>query len=94
MEIDLTQEKYIEIYHKLQKIYLEFQGYQNIVFYLAENGLRDTDNYKYYWDEYIRIMLDYDKVKREFETIVVMPETDNVGGNWSIDFQREVVKIS
>ena len=92
MQVDLTQEKYVDIYHKLQKAYLEFNGYQNIIFYMIDND--KTDNYDIYWERYITQMLEYEKIKREFETIVVMPETENQAKRWEIDFDREVVNIT
>ena len=61
--IDLNSSEYIEIYNEIRKSYLEQLGYQNIIIYMINNNMRNSESYKIYFKEYIEALGKYEIIK-------------------------------
>ncbi|MBR2247119.1 MAG: hypothetical protein IJ880_08865 [Bacilli bacterium] len=45
MLIDLNQPEYVNEYHSLYRSYFEYHGYENIVFFMIQNHMTDSEEY-------------------------------------------------
>ena len=93
MLIDLKQPEYIDIYKELTRTYYEFQGHQNIIMYMITNGMKDTEEYQFYFKEYIKKDMDYEICKRKFENILKEKNSDIIINKWKILFEKDAVQI-
>ena len=93
MLIDLTQPEYIEIYYELQRKFYEFQGNQNIIIYMIQNGMKQDNEYKDYFYEYLNSLKEYDLCKRKFSNILIEKNQNLIINKWEILFEKDVVKI-
>lgn len=82
-----NQEEEIQI---LERASYEVACRSNIINFMINDGMNETDNFKKYWDEYILYTKAYDQLKYEFQRDHI-PKDFN--GQWEIDFNTKEIKL-
>lgn len=85
-----------EFLHKLERVYYEHNGRQNVVNYMYLNNLNHSENFIELWEEYLVYMKIYDSMKKQLETLYILPfvEEYNIQNyKWEVDFDNERVKL-
>lgn len=83
-----------DVLGKLERVYYEVQGRQNIINFMVSNGMTENKNFQTYWDNYLHYLRVYEDFKEEFRVTCIIPLVGNdFEGNWKVDFNRKEVII-
>lgn len=91
MLIDLTQSIYIDQYNAIRRAYFEFQGYENIILFMIQNQMKDTTEFKEYFEEYIEKLANYQIEKEKFTNLLKI--NNNEFNHWEILFEKDMVQL-
>lgn len=86
-----NQEEMIAI---LERASYEVQCRRNIINFMINDGMNNTENFNKYWEEYILYTKAYDKLKHDFQVNHVIPNAgENFQGRWEVDFNTREIKL-
>lgn len=91
--INLTQPEYCEIYNQIRQAHLEYLGYRNIIMYMIDNNMRESDQYKIYFKEFIDKLGQYEIIKEKFSSFLREKNSNINFNNWEIIFEKDVVQL-
>ena len=80
---------------KLQKICLEQEGYENLLAFLLNNNMNNSEYYAQLWEEYINLLTLVNQEKDSFFINVVSNFIHNESENkkWEVKFNDKVLYI-
>ena len=93
MLIDLNQPEYINEYHSLYRSYFEYHGYENIIFFMIQNHMTDSEEYQEYFNNYIAKVTDYEIDKSVLLNKVKENNPDIKFNNWEVLFEKDAIRL-
>lgn len=83
-----------EFNHELsmvERLFLEVSGRENILNFMIQSNLKDSERYQEYWNEYIHYLKAYNDVKSNFADNVLSKLIDESYSNWQLNFDKKEV---
>ena len=80
----------------LERMNYEVLGRESNIEFMTIQGLRDHENYNYFWEEYLLYLKAYNKLKLDFNNNVIYPEAQKIGlkdYRWEVIFEKKEVLI-
>lgn len=87
------------IINQLNQLQIEVNGRVNILAYMINNGMRDSQNFQNYQQEYFTIFNIYNNKKQELQRLFINPilEAQNINpetASWNLNFETEEVTLT
>lgn len=81
-----------ELITVLERAAYEVSCRNNIINFMIQNGLKESDSFKEYWEEYLVYFKAYEKLKYEFSINHVKPNAGkNFNGQWEVNFHTKEI---
>lgn len=93
MLINLLTEDYIDIYKQIKKEYFEVLGYKNIILYMIQNDMQNTEQYVSFFSDYLIKLTMYEITKEHFGSILKEKNSDINWNTWNILFEKDAVQL-
>ena len=93
MLINLLTEDYIDIYKQIKKEYFEVLGYKNIILYMIQNNMQNTEQYVNFFSDYLTKLTMYEITKEHFCSILKEKNSDINWNTWNILFEKDAVQL-
>ncbi len=78
----------------LERAAYEVECRNNIINYMVSNGLKDSESYKEYWEEYLTYSKAYNKLKYDFQINYIIPNAGKkFNGHWEINFFTKEIML-
>ena len=90
-------EEFSELACYLESLYFEVESRKSLLAFAMERGLRGNPNFEEYETEYKEFFIEYETVKKEFESKVIMTlltdEEKADAFNWFLNFDEQTVTV-
>lgn len=95
MKNSFNIENFPQLY-TLERLHYEVTTRQNILNFMSLNDMRETDNYKNFFEEHIIYLKIYEDLKIDFYNWMLSTNIIdyNFKGTWNINFRMKEVEIS